>query len=577
MQHERVAAGYPFYFFCAGLAFLLMAFLLPGHYSPWPAFEQEASAALGILCMAAIVPSAQFNTLKIPWLSVAALAVSIVPVVQWSVGKIAFLSDALLSALYLALFSLSILVGAAMRTIPRITVNTLFDGLLIAGVASCGIAAAQWLGTSSGIFVVALAAGSRPYANLAQPNLFCTLCALGVVAALHSYERHRISRGLAAVAIAWLGLGMVMSQSRAGWVFVLLLAAHWLALKRSAGLRLSGVALLIGVCAFSIAVIMWPQLNDWLLLSPSNNLGERLRTRNGWLRWTHWQTLLDAIWRAPWFGYGWGQVTLAQQATVLDHPATGEWLTNGHNLVVDLLVWNGVPLGVSLFAVLVYWFGRHVRLCDSSEQWTLLAGVGIVFAHAMLEYPLNYAFFLIPVGIMMGALDRLDVTGMKLNIPRGLFALLWSTIFIVAVWAGIEYLQLQSAVRNQRFVLLRIDHQPMAPAPDVVLLDAPRELYRFWTVDPSRGMATEQIDWMRRVSKRNAVPPAMLQFALATGLNGRPDEARDTLRKLCKMHPIERCEEGAKAWQELGQQYPELRAIEFPPVPPELIALRPSR
>ena len=78
-------------------------------------------------------------------------------------------------------------------------------------------------------------------------------------------------------------------------------------------------------------------------------------------------------------------------------------------------------------------------------------------------------------------------------------------------------------------------------------------------------MSADEVDWMRRVSQRYPVPAALLRYALAAGLNGRPDEAAATLGRLCKMHAPARCDEGRVAWAELQGRYPELRAIVAPP------------
>ena len=62
--------------------------------------------------------------------------------------------------------------------------------------------------------------------------------------------------------------------------------------------------------------------------------------------------------------------------------------------------------------------------------------------------------------------------------------------------------------------------------------------------------------------------PAMLRHALAAGLNGHAQEARDVLARLCRMHSAERCLEGKSSWIQLQKLHPELRDI----APPELPA-----
>ena len=551
-----------------GLVALCAGFLLPGHYPPWVSFEQQALAALGAgLVGAAALTSNGGRPLRLPTIAALVFAVAAIPWVQWLCGQIGFLSDALLSSLYLIGLGLCIVAGATLVATRRADfLDGLGAALITAGLVSTGLAMLQWLGLHWSIFVIDLRPGGRPYANLGQPNHLATLLALSVMATLRAYEQRRMSAPVAALAVAWFGFGMVMTQSRTGWLFVVLLALWWAVMRRRAGLRLPAVAVAAGALAFFSAVLAWDPLNDWLLLS-SGTLEARLQTG---LRWLHWQTLWDAAWRSPWVGYGWSQVVLAQQAAVLDHRASGEWLLSSHSLLLDLLLWNGIPLGALLAAALVAWFVSRVRACRSVDAWALLAAVGAVFLHAMLEYPLDYAYFLLPLGLLMGASAGLDEQARLWALPRSAFAVSLALMIGMLAWVSLEYLHVQESARQLRFVMARIgiDRVPEAPVPDVVLLDFPREFHRYWLTPAGRGMSPQQLDWMRRVSQRHAIPPAMLRYAMAAGLNGRAQEATDTLARLCKMHPVKRCEEGRDSWRDLQRQYPELGSIAFPTAPP---------
>jgi len=95
-------------------------------------------------------------------------------------------------------------------------------------------------------------------------------------------------------------------------------------------------------------------------------------------------------------------------------------------------------------------------------------------------------------------------------------------------------------------------------------LDGPREYHRFMITPARVDMSAEEVDWMRRVMQRNAYPPAMMRSALAAGLNGRPEEAAQTLRRLCHMHVELRCEEARASWSAAQQQFAVLRPIPAP-------------
>ena len=109
-----------------------------------------------------------------------------------------------------------------------------------------------------------------------------------------------------------------------------------------------------------------------------------------------------------------------------------------------------------------------------------------------------------------------------------------------------------------------VDKVTSVPAPEVILLDAPREFHRFWLTHATSGMSEQQLDWMRKVEQRYPVPPAQLRYAMAAGLNGRSIEATETLVRLCFMNRPARCKEGQEAWAALQRQYPDLRSVSFP-------------
>src|SRR5512139_1775618 len=116
-------------------------------------------------------------------------------------------------------------------------------------------------------------------------------------------------------------------------------------------------------------------------------------------RWLHWAALWDAVRLEPWTGYGWQQVTLAQQQTALAHAPSHEMIQNSHNIVLDLLLWNGAVLGGAVSIAVIGWFVTRVRRCDSLEGFVLIAVIGVIGTHALLEYPLDYAYLLLPFGI----------------------------------------------------------------------------------------------------------------------------------------------------------------------------------
>jgi Virulence factor membrane-bound polymerase, C-terminal len=186
---------------------------------------------------------------------------------------------------------------------------------------------------------------------------------------------------------------------------------------------------------------------------------------------------------------------------------------------------------------------------------------------------LQYAYFLVPAGVLVGLVEARTPPRSEgrapLALPRAalLAVSLVMSAALYAVWD--EYLEVDEAVRQVRLKNdSRIVHKDLHPkAPDVRLLGAQREYVRFWTVEPAPGMPADQLDWMRTVVQRFGAPGALERYAVAAGLNGRPDEAERSLQLMCRMAQARHCDRARVAWEQRAVTYAALRTIAYPPTP----------
>lgn len=490
-----------------------------------------------------------------------------VPLIQLAAGMIVFHSDALLSSTYLLGFALCVVAGATLATSDDkdLLLNGLMGGFVAAAVVSAAIALAQWqeVGVGQVLLMADMPRGGRPYGNLGQPNHLATLLSLGIVSLVYWYEEKRISGVVLSLCSAFLGFALLMTQSRAAWLILFVLGVWYGTCSRRFESRITPAKVVSGWAVFVMGVLVWRPLNDALFLSSATTLGERVKPG---MRLAHWQALWDALMTRPWAGFGWNQVSMAQLSAAEQHHLGGELLFNSHNELLDLLIWNGLPIGGLLIVLLAFWFVRHIRACRSVQQCALLAAVAAVFVHGMVEYPLSYAYFLLPVGLMMGALEGLRDRAPTRRWPIWMFAgpVLLSTGMVV--YTGIEYMKVEQAARVARLVGagIGVDRVAEAPPPDTWLIDGQREYIRFIGTQARPGMSPEELEWMRRVTTRFTYSSAMFRYALATALNGHPDNARHTLETLCNLHGKERCDEGREAWEELRKKHPQVSSVTFP-------------
>lgn len=549
-----------------GLTCIVLAWILPGHYLPWPAFYQEVAAAIGSVLLAGAAIE-QNQRVTWPRLSLAVLAVALVPLIQWGLGQIPFRGDAIVCFLYLGAFALSICVGATLSTgaLRSQTLNGLIFVLVGVAIISTGMAFSQWLGPS--VFpglIEALPPWSRPYANMGQPNNLATQLLLGTIGIIYLYEQRRIGAWPAAIAMGWMGWGIVLTQSRTAWVALATLVLWSFSMRRRAALRAPMIAVVIGFTVFVAAVCLLPILQtSWY--GPNEFQGSQVRLAAG-TRPGHWLSFWEAIMRAPWFGYGWNQVVVAQYEVAVDFPRIQEWATHSHNLVLDLLIYNGLPLGLLICAGLIAWFAKRIASCRDSESWCLLMMLFALFAHALLEYPLHYSFYLLPAGLMMGFVGAGNFAATStLTAPRFTLAVPTVALTVLAGAFAYEYAKAADSLRDLDLATLRIGRAASElPKEDWYFLDGWAAYHWAVALPVVAGMPVEDLRKLRNVARRYAYPNVLERYAQAAAVNGDFDAARHVLLHSCKVHTIPVCEGMQRRWKLFQSEHVELQALAFP-------------
>jgi hypothetical protein len=550
-------------------ALFAFAWLIPNHYTPWLAAWGDGCALAGGVLLVLWAAYRKNTGLRVSWpLTVAAGIAAAAIAWQLSTGRLVFAGDALMAVFYVGAWVSAVAVGRLIAGEPDDhALATIATAWLLAAIASVGIALVQWTGAIGlGIYAANLQPAGRPFANLGQPNHLATLCFIGLCCLGWLHERARVRLSVLALGSTLMLLGIAMSQSRTGWLQVGLLVVWLLAMRGRTALRLSrGQALVLGA-AFVLLVLSWSSVAEALLLSRGRTAEE---TAAAGTRTAHWQMMVDAIGREPWWGYGWQQVSAAQQRVALDHPWVGEQIDSSHNLVLDLLVWNGIPIGAVIIVALTVWVVIRIRQCRDGRAAWFLALVGGVFVHAMLEYPLQYAYFLVPVGLAMGIVEAASVPASGLRISRAAMYCAAGLMGLVLVLVTSEYFEAEEDDRTVRLESARIGtNRIVTPAPELKLLTQLGAYLAFIRIEPAPGMGIARLESMREVAERYGYHPLMFRYAVAAGLNEQPEIAASTLARICRIHTKRQCVDTRNLWiATMRDQYPQLSAVALPPLP----------
>ncbi|HEX6720354.1 MAG TPA: Wzy polymerase domain-containing protein [Burkholderiaceae bacterium] len=124
-------------------------------------------------------------------------------------------------------------------------------------------------------------------------------------------------------------------------------------------------------------------------------------------RFAVWSNTLALIAQEPWTGVGPGEFNLAWTLSAFPDRPTA-FFDHSHNIVLQLMVELGVPLGTIVLALLSLSLHLAVRRAWSTPgelgvvKRTACMLVLLVGLHSLLEYPLWYAYFLLPAAFAWG-------------------------------------------------------------------------------------------------------------------------------------------------------------------------------
>lgn len=542
----------------------LSAWLIPAHFYPWITFHADfAMSCAAFLLTATAIWSRRGAPDRWPALAIVAALAALIPAGQYLLGQIVFLDDAWMSALYLLGFALAQVTGSLVVADHglRRPIEAFSWLVVVAGLLCVFMCLYQWLRLDYlGALVNDLAPGTRPSANLAQPNQLATLLLWSLVGTGFLFTAHRIGEAVALFLLCSLGLGLAMTQSRAGLVGLALILVWLLATRSKIKDRLTPAAIVVAAVTLVGCVAIWHQL---LPLSPEATGRTEQFTDTG-VRARHWISMIDAILRRPWAGYGWGQLPAAHYEVALDHPVSGETLAFAHNQALDVLVWSGVPLGALIICAIAWWFVAALRHARTSEQAFATATVLGVFVHAMVEFPLAYAYLLLPTGLLMGGLSFESTRHAFVAVPRGFTAF---TLAVAALAVGLvtrDYARLEPAWMALRLEQARIGSPSVEPPPRPLVLVYLGEFLVFARKPTKPGMSEQELDAMKRIVLRYPLASNLLRYAAALAINDQPDQARKNLARICRMSPSIVCAESQSAWAGSGKTQPKIAAVLWP-------------
>ncbi len=400
----------------------LLALLLAATLPTLLAFHQPPSSTVLNQCVAValwggvamVVPPTGLP--RSTWALHAALALMVLAVLgSWGLGSLP-MSLALLALGLLAGAALMVATGAsaaAHRTAGPSAFAAFAAGLLAAGVLGSGVALVQ-------VFAPALTDGSwiahsglagRAVGNLRQPNHLCSLLLWALVAGAALYELGRLPRAWAWGLCALMVFAIELTASRTGAVGLGLLLL-WALIDR----RLSPSARWLLACTPLLYALAYGAMAWWGDAS-HQALGAGARVAAEGVaadgadspnsRLNIWRNALALIAANPVWGVGFGEFNFAWSLTAFNNRPTA-FFDHTHSLALQLAVELGLPLASLVMALMAcsLWQAVQVARRATGPNGVMarasLALVLICLLHSSVEYPLWYAYFLLPAALAWG-------------------------------------------------------------------------------------------------------------------------------------------------------------------------------
>ena len=297
---------------------------------------------------------------------------------------------------------------------PRSVVAAFAIALVAAALCGVVIAVVQIFDVErrTDAFIAFATAKDRASGNVGQPNQFADTLLWALVALVALAQRKRGAAATAAFALAapLILFAIVLTGSRTALVGMLLLALWGLfdrGLRRTS--RGALMALPLAAAALQAALPALARAFGASVAPLSHGTDATA------FRGVIWSDSLTLIAQQPGLGVGWAQYNFAWTLTPFAARPAG-LVDNAHDLPLQLAAELGVPAAALVMGLLAWagwrtWRGlRRLPGTTGVQARAAAMVVGVIALHSLLEYPLWFAYLLLPAawawGLALGVAGR---------------------------------------------------------------------------------------------------------------------------------------------------------------------------
>ncbi|MDM1781432.1 O-antigen ligase C-terminal domain-containing protein [Acinetobacter indicus] len=532
--------------------FISLAWLMPIHYRPWVTYTGELYAFFALFAIAAICLK---EKLKIPVLSLPLLLLAGVPLLHLLAGQVFFFSIAMMGFIFVFGFWLASVLGYHLSTgnySREDTFTNLSYVFLASGTVTGIIAICQWTNLDATLpGMVNISGTQRPYANFAQPNNMATFLVMALMSCLYLYEKKKIQTKWLFVCAALIIMGVALSQSRTAWVAAIAIMLYLVFYQYKDIIRLKWYYSTAWFLFFVACIVAFPWLSQLAAQAIDANVVQSrdvvARATGDMSRLAIWQQMWAAIQAQPWFGYGWYQSSVAF-VSISDTVQGPVWIRSAHNFILDFLLWNGLVIGLPFLAYFGYLGYQLQRWVSTPESVIGILMIGAFVTHAMFEFPQHYAYFLLPVGFILGTVlaqhPKIKIIVMPSIALKFIFV--FGLILLTVIYRDYDTVvpKLSQSIRYEKQPENITNQQP------VYLLSEFNHRIDWIRLNPYSKVSAEQIMQGEQMVLSYPTKYNLLKYAKLLAFNGKEKEARQQLNRLKVIQKTE------VSYEELIQEIP---------------------
>lgn len=429
-------------------------------YHRWPEttyYSQVVAFIFGALSLVALFKPSK-SGLAVPPTALVPAVLIVLLGLQWFAGIGVYWQETTLTILYLSWAMMLMLTVAYLKEAYDLEtlLTWLAYALLFGGLFNTLVVLMQLVGADH-FFWTFSRQGTSYAGNLAQVNLLTDYISLSLTSLIYLHVKGRLKTSAVAIVTILFLITLTLAGSRMSWLYVLMISLSFYFFgKNNAQLTWQHkskfvllLPLLFGIVQFTLPFVIEMISSTTLPLPPAPAARVAEFAAKGSVRIEYLKEGLAIFSQHPWLGVGWGQYVWYDLIFADTHANHTGFVTHTHNLFLQILVECGVFALLAVLVGSVYWFVQLLKQQNTIERWWLLLIGGIIFVHAMLEYPLWYAHFLGLFVVVVALGDqRIQLSRVKpvvVNIGAGVTLIACLSLIGVTTY---QYRQIEHWVNN---------------------------------------------------------------------------------------------------------------------------------